>query len=71
MQIEEIYQADDQIIDGLGVYEIMPEEQNDDSEDEDPAKMYSTGERDLMSPLQQWRNPPKKSIWVPKMTLGP
>ncbi len=50
MQIEEIFEADEQLIDGLGVYEIMPEEEDDESESEDPAKLYSTGEkRDLMS----------------------
>ena len=45
MQIEEIPQVDDQLIDGLGVYEIMPEEGDDGSEEDDPAKMYSIGEK--------------------------
>ena len=45
MQIEEIFEADEQLTDGLGVYEIMPEEEDDESEDEDPTKMYSTGEK--------------------------
>ena len=69
MQIEDIFQADDQLTDGLDVYEIIPEEENDDSEDEDPTKMYSTGEKRFDEPTSQWRNPPKRSIWVPKMTL--
>ena len=45
MQVEEISQADDQLIDGLRVYELMPKEDNDDSEDDDPANMYSTGKK--------------------------
>ena len=50
MQVEEIFQADDQLTDGLRVHEIMSEEENDDSEDDDPAKMYSTGEKRFDEP---------------------
>ena len=40
MQVEEIFQADDQLTDGLGVYKLMSEEENDDnSKDDDPAKI--------------------------------
>ena len=45
MQIEEIFEPDEQLTDGLGIYEITSKEENDESEDEDPVKMYSTGEK--------------------------
>ena len=35
IQIEEIFEADEQLTDGLGIYEITPEEEDDESEDED------------------------------------
>ena len=61
MQVEKIFQADDQLTDGLGVYEIMPEEENDDgSEDDDPAKMYSTGEKRFDEPTSTVEEPTKE-----------
>ena len=61
MQVEEICQADDQLTDGLSVYEIMSEEENDDnSEDEDPAKMYSTGEKRFDEPTSAVEEPTKE-----------
>ena len=61
MQVEEIFQADDQLTDGLGVYEIMSEEENDDdSEDDDPAKMYSTGEKRFDEPTSAVEEPTKE-----------
>ena len=72
MQIEEISQADDQLIDGLRVYEITPKKENDDeSEDEDPAKMYSTGEKRFDEPTSAVEEPTKEINLVPKTTLGP
>ena len=38
MQIEEIFEADEQLTEGLGVYEITSEEEDDESEDEDPPR---------------------------------
>ena len=58
MQVEEISQADDQLIDGLGVYELMPEE--DDSEDDDLAKLYSTGENRIDEPTSAVEEPTKE-----------
>ena len=61
MQVEEISQADDQLIDGLRVYELMPEEENDDgSEDDDPVKMYSTGEKRFDEPTSAVEEPTKE-----------
>ena len=61
MQIEEIFEADEQLADGLGVYEITPKEENDDeSEDEDPAKMYSTGEKRFDDPTSVVEEPTKE-----------
>ena len=61
MQVEEIFQADDQLTDGLRVYEIMPEEENDDdSDDKDPAKMYSTGEKRFDEPTSTVEEPTKE-----------
>ena len=60
MQIEEIPQASDQLIDGLGVYELMLEEDNDDSEEDDPAKMYSTGEKRFDEPTSTVEEPIKE-----------
>ena len=50
MQVEEILQADEQLTDGLNIYEIMLEEENDDAEDDDPTKMYSTDEKRFDEP---------------------
>ena len=60
MQIEEIFEADEQLADGLGVYKIMPEEQDDESEDEDPAKLYSTGEKRFDEPTSAVEEPTKE-----------
>ena len=62
MQVEEISQADDQLIDGLGVYELMPEEENDDGseEDDDPTKMYSIGEKRFDEPTSTVEEPTKE-----------
>ena len=60
MQVEEISQADDQLIDGLGVYELMPEEDNDDSKEDDLAKMYSTGEKKFDEPTSAVEEPTKE-----------
>ena len=34
VQIEEIFETDDQLTDGLGIYEITPEEENDDESED-------------------------------------
>ena len=60
MQIKEIFQVDDQLTDGLGVYELMPEEDDDGSEEEDPAKMYSTGEKRFDEPTSAVEEPTKE-----------
>ena len=60
MQIEEIPQADNQLVDGLGVYELMLEEGNDDSEDDNPTKMYSTGEKRFDEPTSAVVEPTKE-----------
>ena len=60
MQIEEIFEADEQLADGLDVYEITPEEEDDESEDEDPAKMYSTGEKRFDEPTSAVEEPTKE-----------
>ena len=61
MQIEEIFEADRQLTDGLSIYEITSEEENDDeSEDEDPAKMYSTGEKRFDEPTSAVEEPTKE-----------
>ena len=61
IQVEEIFQADDQLTDGLDVYEITPEEENDDgSENEDPAKMYSIGEKRFDEPTSAVEEPTKE-----------
>ena len=61
MQVEEFFQADKQLTDGLRVYEIMPEEENDDNpEDDDPAKMYSTGEKRFDEPTSTVEEPTKE-----------
>ena len=38
----------------------MPEEENDDSEDEDPAKMYFTGEKRFDEPTSAVEEPTKE-----------
>ena len=60
MQIEEIFEADEQLADGLDVYEITPEDEDDESEDEDPAKMYSTGEKRFDEPTSAVEEPTKE-----------
>ena len=60
LQIKEIPQADDQLVDGLRVYELMSEEGNDDSEEDDPAKMYSTGEKRFDEPTSTVEEPTKE-----------
>ena len=60
MQIKDIPQADDQLVDGLRVYELMSEEENDDSEENDPAKMYSTGGRRFDEPTFVLEEPTKE-----------
>ena len=60
MQIKEILQANDQLTDGFGIYKITPEEENDESEDEDPAKMYSTGEKRFDEPTSVVEEPTKE-----------
>ena len=60
IQIEEIFEADEQLVDGLGIYEITPEEEDDESEDEDPAKMYSTGEKRFDEPTSAVEGPTKE-----------
>ena len=60
MQIEENFEADEQLTDGLDVYEITPEEEDDESEDEDPAKMYSTGEKRFDEPTSAVEEPTKE-----------
>ena len=60
-QIEEIFEVDKQLTDGLSIYEITPEEENDDeSEDQDPAKMYSTGEKRFDEPTSAVEEPTKE-----------
>ena len=51
MQVEEVSQANDQLSDGLGVYEILSEnnEQND-ADETDPAKMYATNAKKFDEP---------------------
>ena len=61
MQIEEIFEADEQLTDSLDVYEITSEGENDDeSEDEDPAKMYSIGEKRFDEPTSAVEEPTKE-----------
>ena len=60
LQIDEVPQVDDQLIDGLRVYELMSEEDNDDSEEDDPAKMYSTGEKRFDEPTSVVEEPIKE-----------
>ena len=60
MQIEEIFEADEQLTDGLGIYEITPKEEDDESEDEDTAKMYSTGEKRFDEPTSVVEEPTKE-----------
>ena len=61
MQIEENFEADEQLTDGLDVYEITPEEENDDeSKNEDPAKMYSTSEKRFDEPTSAVEEPTKE-----------
>ena len=60
IQIKEIFEADEQLADGLGFYEITPEEEDDESEDEDPAKMYSTGEKRFDEPTSAVEEPTKE-----------
>ena len=60
MQIEIFFEADEQLTDGLGVYKITPEEEDDQSEDEDPAKMYSTGEKRFDEPTSTVEEPTKE-----------
>ena len=61
MQIEEIFEADEQLADGLGIYEITLEEENDDDpEDEDPAKMYSAIEKRFDEPTSAVEEPTKE-----------
>ena len=60
MQIEENFEADEQLTDGLGVYEITPEEEDDEFEDEDPTKMYSTGEKRFDEPTSAVEEPTKE-----------
>ena len=58
--IEEIFGANEQLTDGLGVYEITPKEEDDESEDEDPAKLYSTGEKRFDEPTSAVEEPTKE-----------
>ena len=60
MQVEEISQADDQLIDGLRVYELILEENDDDSKEDDPAKMYSTSEKRFDEPTSMVEEPTKE-----------
>ena len=60
IQIEENFEADEQLADGLGVYEITPKEEDDESEDEDLAKMYSTGEKRFDEPTSAVEEPTKE-----------
>ena len=60
IQIEENFEADEQLADGLGVYEITPKEEDDESKDEDPAKMYSTGEKRFDEPTSAVEEPTKE-----------
>ena len=60
IQIEEIFGVDEQLVDGLGVYEITSEEEDDESEDEDPAKLYSTGEKRFDEPTSAVEEPTKE-----------
>ena len=60
MQIEKVSQANNQLSDSLGIYEITPEEEDDESKDEDPAKMYSTGEKRFDEPTSAVEEPTKE-----------
>ena len=60
MQIEDIFQADDQLIDGLRVYKLMPEEEDDDGSEDDPTKMYSTSEKRFNEPTSAVEEPTKE-----------
>ena len=60
IQIQETFEADEQLTDGLDVYEIKPEEEDDESEDEDLAKMYSTGEKRFDEPTSAVEEPTKE-----------
>ena len=60
IQIEENFEADEQLADGLSVYEITPEEEDDEFEDEDPAKMYFTSEKRFDEPISAVEEPTKE-----------
>ena len=60
VQIEEIFETDDQLTDGLGIYEITPEEEDDESKDEDPTKMHSTSEKRFDEPTSAIEEPTKE-----------
>ena len=60
IQIEKIFEADEQLTNGLGVYEITPKEEDDESKDEDPAKMYSTGQKRFDEPTLAMEEPTKE-----------
>ena len=69
MQIEEIFETDEQLADGLSIYEITPEEEDDESKDEDPAKMYSMGEKRFDEPTSVVEEPTKEINLGTKKTL--
>ena len=62
LQIEEIFQADDQLTNCLEVYELMQEDE--DPKENDLAKMYSIRQKRFDEPTSVVEELIKKSIWV-------
>ena len=58
IQVEEIFQADDQLTDGLKVHELMPEDE--DPRENDLARMYLTGEKRFDEPTSVVEEPTKE-----------
>ena len=61
MQIEKVSQANDQLPDGLKVYEILPEDnKEDDADGIDPTKMCATGAKKFDEPTLAIEEPMKE-----------
>ena len=60
LQVEEILQANDQLNNGLRVYEILPKDDEEDSNEIDPAKMYATSAKKFDEPTSTVEEPMKE-----------
>ena len=61
MQIEEVPQENDQLPNGLRVYEILSKGNEDNDIDEiDPAKIYATGAKNFDKPTSIVEEPTKE-----------